>query len=74
MAGKVVAEGGMLVVTWVLAGTELDSGLVMHDRGAQAAYIRAINDAVGSAASARPGSPVTDARRGAPGTTGEEPA
>ena len=53
LAGKVVAEGGMLVVHWTLAGTELDSGLVVHDRAAQASYIRAVNDAVGAAAGVR---------------------
>jgi hypothetical protein len=65
LAGKVVAEGGMLVVTWALGATELDTGLVVHDRAAQAAYVRAVNDAVGVAADARPG---------APGTPREEPA
>jgi len=63
LAGKVVAEGGMLVVSWALAGTELDTGLVVHDRPAQAAYVRAINDAVGTAAGVR-----------APHAAREEPA
>jgi hypothetical protein len=54
MAGKVVAEGGMLVVTWVLGATELDTGLTVHDRSTQAAYVRALNDAVGVAAAGRP--------------------
>jgi hypothetical protein len=69
LAGKVVAEGGMLVVTWVLGATELDTGLVVHDRTAQAAYVRALNDAVGAVAARR--TPETPA---SPSTPREEPA
>lgn len=72
LAGKVVAEGGMLVVTWTLGAAELDTGLVVHDRAAQAAYVRALNDAAGAAAAATPGRPTPAARPS--DDPGEEPA
>ena len=44
LAGKVVGEGGLLVVRWRLGDTELDTGFRADDRAAYPVWIRTAED------------------------------
>lgn len=44
LAGKVVGEGGLLVINWLLGDTELDTGLRADDKSAYPSWVRAINE------------------------------
>ncbi|HCA88426.1 MAG TPA: hypothetical protein DEQ61_24990 [Streptomyces sp.] len=47
IAGKVLAEGGLLVITWEHGGTLLDSGLRSDHAAEHAAWVREINELSG---------------------------
>ena len=63
LAGKVVGEGGLLVLRWRLGDTELDTGLRADDKTGYPQWVRAIEDEVrarmtqGHAADLREGGP-----------------
>ena len=44
IAGKVVPEGGLLVVTWTLEGTALDSGFRADHPDEHTAWVEAVNE------------------------------
>lgn len=47
IAGKVLTEGGLLVVTWEHGGTLLDSGFRLHTAAEHPAWVERINDLSG---------------------------
>ncbi|SOD73684.1 hypothetical protein SAMN05892883_2944 [Jatrophihabitans sp. GAS493] len=44
LAGKVVGEGGLMVINWRLGETELDTGLRADDKTEYPQWVRAINE------------------------------
>ncbi|MYZ19458.1 hypothetical protein GT038_39900, partial [Streptomyces sp. SID337] len=48
IAGKVLTEGGLLVVTWEHGGKLLDSGFRSDQAAEQTEWVEALNDMVGS--------------------------
>jgi hypothetical protein len=48
LAGKVVGSGGLLVLTWRLGDTELDTGFRADDKTSYPDWVRTINNAVGA--------------------------
>ena len=50
LAGKVVGEGGLLVVRWRLGDAELDTGVRADDKTSYPQWVRMIEDEVGPAA------------------------
>ncbi|SDJ25668.1 hypothetical protein SAMN05444157_2497 [Frankineae bacterium MT45] len=44
LAGKVVGEGGLMVINWRLGDTELDTGLRADDKTEYPQWVRAINE------------------------------
>lgn len=48
LAGRVVGAGGLLVITWGLGATELDTGLRADDKSAYPDWVHTINTKVGA--------------------------